>query len=213
MNMKITTLLGVLALGAALIQPQPVKAESAQTRLAASIGEIRTETVRTRDQLQATVNALNALVKQKKGDLQPTYKAYTSEVLQTHAAADWTASRISSMQNASKEYFGGWQTEVASITNESLRKNAQKRLDAVRKSYDKSLTSLKEASEKFKPFLSDLDDIQKTLANDVTPGGVKSVRRTVDSANWNMKKVRSSVADAIEELERMQKSLSSQTQG
>ena len=213
MKVKLIRRIALLALGAALLQPNASQAEGSQAKLAASIGEIRTETIHTRDQLQATMDALNALTKQKKGDLKPTYDAFTAEVQRTHAAADLTASRTGAMQNASKEYFGGWQEEVGGIANESLRKKAQKRLEAVRKNYDEAIVSLREASEKFKPFLSNLDDVQKTLANDITPGGVKSIRSVASDANFNMKKVRSSIFEAIKELDNMEKSLSSHANG
>jgi hypothetical protein len=204
-----------LAAGAALLQPSPTTAQaakpSAQAKLAGAIKEIRVETSLTRDQLQQTVDALDVLVKQKTGDLRPTYNAYVAEVKKTHSAADWTVSRAPSMQKASADYFGTWQAEVGGIANESLRKKAQKRLDAVRKSYDKVVASLQEAGKEFRPFLSNLDDIEKTLANDITPGGVKAIRGTADDANFNVKKVRRDIADAIEELGKMEKSLSSET--
>ena len=213
MKMKTISMFYALALGAALVVPQRAAAESAQSKLAHSVAEIRTETANTRDQLQATLVALNALTKQQKGDLRPTYNAYVAEVKKTHSAANWTVSRVTSMQGASKDYFGGWQAEINSINNESLRKKAQKRMNSVKKSYDNATSALMEAGQKFKPYLSDLDDVEKTLANDVTPGGVKAVKGTVSDANWNMKKVRSSIADALEELDDMQKSLTSQSNG
>jgi len=213
MNHKIVGMICALAAGAALLQPRAATAESAQARLAASLKEIRTETSLTRDQLQQTVDALDVLVKQKTGDLRPTYNDYVAEVKKTHSAADWTVSRGPSMQKASADYFGAWQAEVGGIANESLRKKAQKRLDAVRKSYDKVVVSLQEAGKEFRPFLSNLDDIEKTLANDITPGGVKAIRGTVSDANFNMKKVRRDIADAIEELAKMQKSLSTESNG
>jgi hypothetical protein len=89
-----------------------------------------------------------------------------------------------------------------------LRKKAQKRLDAVQKSYGKVETSLQTASEKFKPFLSDLGDIQKALATDVTAGGVKAIKGTVRSANWNHQYVDSAVRAALKEMDKMQKALS-----
>jgi hypothetical protein len=203
-----------LALGMAFVHPTPAAAQTTsaynRTKLADNITLIRTETIATRDQLQATVNALNALTKQSKGDLQPTFNAYAAEVAKTHTAADQTAARIVAMQAASKEYFGGWQEKVSSISNESLQKKAQKRMDAVVKNYNGVIASLTAASDKFKPFLSNLDDVQKMLASDVTPGGVKAVRGVASDANWNMKKVRSSIYEAIDDLESMAKSLSSQ---
>jgi hypothetical protein len=213
-NMK--GLICALAAGTALLQPNLAGAQatkSGQAKLAENIAEIRTETVRTHNQLQATMDALNALTAQKTGDLRPTYEAFAAAVKNTHAAADQTAARKDSMQTASKDYFGAWGEQVAGIAKESLRKKAQKRLDTVRKSYDKVIGSLREAAEKFKPLLSNLDDVQKTLANDVTPGGVKAVRSTANDANSNMKKVRWSINEAVQELMGMEKELSSQSEG
>lgn len=205
----------VLTLGAVVIAPQATFAQttnaSPQAKLAESIAVIQTETTATRDQLQATLNALNALTKQEKGDLKPTFEAYAAQVKKTHAVAEQTAARIKAMQDASKEYFGAWKTQINEINNESLRKKGVKRMDAVLENYNDVIKSLQDASEKFKPFLSNLDDVQKMLANDITPGGVKAIRSVASDANWNMKKVRSSISDAVEELGDMAKSLSSKT--
>jgi len=89
-----------------------------------------------------------------------------------------------------------------------LRKKAQKRLDSVKVSYDKVEASLKLAGEKFKPFLSDLGDIQKVLAADVTAGGVKAIKSTVSSANWNHQYVDNAIKSALKEMDKMEKALS-----
>jgi hypothetical protein len=85
-------------------------------------------------------------------------------------------------------------------------------MDSVRSSYDKVGVSLKEASEKFKPFLSNLEDIQKALATDVTAGGVKSIRGVVKDANWNHDAVNDSIESALKEMNKMEKALSSQAE-
>jgi hypothetical protein len=161
--------------------------------------------------LQQTVNSLKALTTQKTGDLRATYNAFAAEVKNTQAAAAWTVARAQRMESASKEYFGDWQASLISVSNSSLRKKGQKRLDETRKSYDKVVVSLKEAAEKFKPFLANLDDVQKAMAHDITPAGVKSIRGVASDADSNMKKVHRVVADAIEELGKMEKALSSES--
>ena len=70
--------------------------------------------------------------------------------------------------------------------------------------------SLQGATEKFRPFLSDLTDIQKFLATDVTAGGVKAIKSTVNSANWNYQYVDKAVKAALKEMDKMQKALSSE---
>jgi hypothetical protein len=198
-----------LVLGTGLLNTVTAQ-EGAQAKLADSLKDIRLETVATRDELKSAVDTLDALTKQKSGDLRPTYDAYCAEVKKTHDAAQATASRVGDMETASKDYFGAWQSEVTSISNESLRRKAQRRLDDVRRSYDKVVASLRQAGAAFKPFLSDLDDVQKTLANDVTVGGVNSIRGVAKDATWNQRKVLRYVNEAIDELARMQNALSSQ---
>lgn len=185
-------------------------AQASQEQLAQSIQDAQGETARTSEQLKATLAALNALTKQSKGDLTPAYKTYCGEVAKTQAARDWTVSRIQSMDKNGGTYFEAWQGKVNEIANESLRKKSQKRLDAVKTSYNKVLGSLKEAGEKFKPFLSDLGDIEKVLATDVTAGGVDAIKSTVKSANWNYKYVEKSISAALKEMDKMAKSLSSE---
>jgi hypothetical protein len=203
MKKQILLTLGIVTLLATATQAN-------QEQLAASIKEARAETTRTSEQLKATLSALNALTKQTKGDLRPAYSAFTAEIPKTEAAATCTRVRIQWMAGDGRQYFKNWQKTVDGIANESLRKKAQKRLDAVQVNSDKVEASLKEAGEKFKPFLSDLADVQKTLAADVTPGGVKAVRPTVSSANWNHQFVNRAINAALKDMEKMEKALSSE---
>ncbi len=184
--------------------------QASQEQLARSIKEARVETSQTDAQLKATLAAINALTAQKSGDLRPAYNAYCAEVAKTEAAAGWTKTRIQWMATDGRKYFQDWQNTVNSIANESLRKKSQNRLDAVKVSYDKVEASLKLAGEKFKPFLSDLGDIQKALATDVTAGGVKAINSTVSSANWNHQFVDKAVKSALKEMDKMEKALSSE---
>lgn len=204
--MKPKTILTALCLATMLAGT----AYAQQEQLATSIGETRLEAGRTRDQLVATLATLTALTKQEKGDLRPAYQAYSAEVPKTEAAAAWTRTRAAWMQGDGLKYFVGWQQTIDSINNESLRKNAQKRLDATKKSYTKVTASFLDAGEKFQPFLANLTDIQKVLANDVTANGVKALRSTVSDANWRFKAVNRVINDALEEMADMEKSLSSQ---
>src|SRR4029079_2683343 len=141
-------------------------------------------------------------------DLRPAYNAYCAEVTRTGSAAELTRTRVPWMGSDGRKYFQDWQATVNGIANPSLRKKSQKRLDAVQASYNKVDASLQLAGEKFKPFLSDLADIQKALASDVTPGGVKAIKSTVRSANWNHQFVNKAVNSAISEMDKMVKALS-----
>ncbi len=183
------------------------QASASQEKLAASIQATRDEVIATRDQLQATVNSIDALVKQKEGDMKPTYNAYVADVTKAQADAAKTVKRSTAMEADAKAHFATWQQDIEGIANEKLRKQAQKRLAAVQKSYDKATAELQAAGTSFNPYLSDLADIKKMLANDLTPGGVKAIKGTVSSAKFNLGVVRTHLFDAIKELDSMQQSL------
>ncbi|MBN8249430.1 MAG: DUF2959 family protein [Verrucomicrobia bacterium] len=184
-----------------------VSARANQEMLAASIGETRTETQRTADQLKATLDALNGLVRKPQPDIAAAYTAFAAEVPKTEAAAAWTKTRVDWMAGEGQRYFSTWQSTVDAIVNPSLKKKAQKRLDSVKETYGKVSKSLTTANEKFQPFLSDLSDIQKTLANDITAGGVNAVRDTVSNANWRYRSVNAAVQQALKEMKRMEDAL------
>jgi DNA-binding XRE family transcriptional regulator len=184
--------------------------QASQEQLATSMKEVRLEAGQTRDQLATTLGALTRLTKQEKGDLRPAYEAFTAEVAKTEKAAAATGTRVVWMQGDGMKCFEDWQTTISSINNESLRKKSQKRLDAVKKSYGKVTAEFKEATEKFKPFLADLNDIQKVLSTDLTASGVKGLRSTVSSANSDYKQLNRNINSALEEMKEMEKSLSSE---
>ena len=202
--MKTRTIVAALSLATLLAGA----ANASQEQLATSMKETRLEAGQTRDQLATTLAALTTLTKQEKGDLRPAYEAFTAEVAKTEAAAATTRTRAAWMQGDGMNYFEDWQKTVSSINNESLRKKSQKRLDAVKKSYAKVTDQFKAAAEKFKPFLADLSDIQKVLSTDLTANGVKGLRSTVSSANWNYKNVNRTINSALEEMKDMEKALS-----
>jgi hypothetical protein len=185
-------------------------ANADQEQLAASMKETRVEAGRTRDQLTAALATVTALTQQEKGDLRPAYAAFAAEIPKTEAAAAATRTRVAWMQGDGLKYFEDWQKTIASINNESLKKKSQKRLDAVKKSYAKVTNQFKEAGEKFKPFLADLSDIQKVLSTDLTAKGVKGLRSTVSNANWHYKDVNRTINSALEEMSKMEKSLSTE---
>lgn len=198
----------LLALGLASWLSSATAAD--QEQFAKSIREAQLETARTSEQLKATLATLTALTRQTKGDLRPAYDAFGADVTKTQSAAVVTRARVQWMEGDGRDYFKDWQKTIDGISNESLRKKAQKRLNAVKVSFDKVAGSLTLAGEKFKPFLSDLADIQKSLASDVTAGGVKAVRGTVRTANWNHQFVNSAINSALKEMGKMEKALSSE---
>ena len=186
-------------------------ADSGQEQLAASIRKAREEASSTAQQLNTTLSTLNTLVFDTKGDLTTAYKDFEAQIPNTKAAAETTRARLAKMTEEKGKYFGAWEQTINSINNKSLQSKAKKRMESADKSYSRIESALTEAGEKFRPFLSDLADVQKVLSHDVTKNGIKSVKGTVRDANFNYKSVSNAINDALKEMQKMEKALSSQT--
>jgi hypothetical protein len=201
----------ILAVALALLPATTVQAT--QEEVAAAIREAKMETLQTGGQLKSAASAIDAMVKQQKGDLKAAYATFVEEVAKTKVAADVTRQRVDRMSANSAKYFSTWQQKIEEISNASLKKSAQKRLDSVKGSFDKIFGALSQARDKFGPSLSDLGDIQKALALDTTPGGVKAMKSVVSSAKTNVDGVIEAVNVALKEMDRVEKALTSQAGG
>ena len=178
-----------------------------QEKLAAAMRDTRVEIIQTRDQLQTTVDSISALVNQKKGDLRPAFDDFDAQVAKTLASANLTRARARKMQTEADTHFSSWRAELDGITNAKLKAKGVKRLERVEKSYNAVTKQVEDAGQKFDPYLSDLSDMKKMLTNDLTPNGVKDLRGTVGNAKFHLTGVRRPLNEAIKDLDKMQKTL------
>jgi hypothetical protein len=113
------------------------------------------------------------------------------------------------MQATAASHFESWQTDIDSLNNPQLRKASQTRLTKVQKAYDKAVAEIKNAAALFKPFISDLSDISKVLSNDLTAKGVSSISSVIRQGKGNLTTLSSAIENAMEEMESVEKALSS----
>jgi septal ring factor EnvC (AmiA/AmiB activator) len=188
-----------------------VFAASAQDALAASLAETSNEIARTGNQLQTAVKSLEALTSQTKGDLRPTYEAFTTAIAETQSSAKYTVDRAQKMRDDMVNYFTKWQTEVAGINNPDVKASAQKRLSSVQQGYEQLTGDLATVGQQFRPLLSDLNDIKTALDSDLTVAGVKNLKKVSKSASSQMESLHKSLNGVLKKLNDTQKMLGSST--
>jgi hypothetical protein len=172
-----------------------------QEALVKSVSDALNEVNATKAQLAETMRSLNALQAAKPGsDLRPAYQAYVANVEKTKQAAATTRQRVDEMNADSANYFSSWKADNDKISNEQIRTTATHRLEQVQKEYTSSVASLSAAASKFRPFLSDLSDIQTALSNDLTAKGLKAAQGVFAKANADDAEVQKEIDMAIQHL-------------
>ncbi|MGO8836247.1 MAG: DUF2959 family protein [Limisphaerales bacterium] len=134
-------------------------------------------------QLNATLASLNNLVERPQADLRPQYQQFSDNVDNLASLAKHVDDSVTSMRKNGKEYFAKWNEELAGIKNEDIRNRSAARQKEVSDAFSDVKRSYAEAETDFKPFMSDLRDIQKYLGTDLTPAGVASMKDVAAKAN------------------------------
>lgn len=187
-----------------------------QMKATSSMGDTKGELVLTKAQVRATMASLNSLVGQPGTDLGTQYKQFVREVKNTDKRATRLRKQTERMNTQSGSYFDTWQTELETIQNPDIRKRSEERRAKAFDSYKKIDTAMQGANESLVPFISDLQDIQRYLGNDLTAQGIAAISDVVKETNTNAETVEKKLDAAIAEIDRvaaeMAASKGSQTQ-
>jgi DNA repair exonuclease SbcCD ATPase subunit len=116
------------------------------------------------------------------GDLPAQFKKFSAAVSDLQSSAKDVAGKVEAMSKRGEAYFAAWDEQIASIKNEDIKSRSVDRKTEVQKQFAAIRQSYEEASTAFKPFMSDLSDIQTALATDLTPGGVSAIKSAAERA-------------------------------
>lgn len=168
-----------------------------------SMRDTKDELVLTKDQVKATMTSLNTLVGQPGTDLGTQYKQFVREVKNTDKRAARLRQQTEKMNAQSGSYFDTWQKELGNIQNPDIRKTSEERRAKAFDSYKKIDTAMKAANEALVPFISDLQDIQRYLGNDLTAQGIAAISDLVKKTNTDGETVEKRLDVTIAEIDRV----------
>lgn len=172
-------------------------------RATSSMRGTKDELVLTKDQVKVTMTLLNTLVGQSAADLGTQYKQFVREVKNTDKRATRLRKQTEKMNAQSGSYFDTWQMELETIQNPDIRKRSEERRAKAFDSYKKIDTAMQAANESLVPFISDLQDIQRYLGNDLTAQGIAAISDVVKKTNTNAGAVEKKLDAAIAEIDRV----------
>lgn len=144
------------------------------------------------DKIDATLASLNDLVSNP-GDLVAQFKKFSASVSDLESSAKDIQSKVAAMSSKGNDYFKAWDQQTAQIHNEDIKNRSAARKAEVQQKFTDIKKNYVETSDAFKPFLSDLKDIQTALATDLTPGGVNAIKGAADKANNDGTSLKASV--------------------
>lgn len=131
----------------------------------------------TEQQMDRTVAALQNVLSQP-ADLKAALDNYSRELDKTKAMARTMDSDAAQMRAQSEAWLAGWQKQHDQISSEELRAVSEQRRQQVMQRFAGIQDSYSMARSKLGAFIQRLDDVQRTLSNDLTPQGTTAVANT-----------------------------------
>jgi hypothetical protein len=135
---------------------------------------LRDDVKATRLALNRTIDTLNRIPDSPAPD--QAYAAFNTELTAFNKIADKTLKESDTVRNNGRELFSEWNAETESINDPEIRSIAEQRRTTLRESYNTMLTPLLTARSDLNEVRSNLTDIQKALALDLTPDGVNAIK-------------------------------------
>ena len=154
---------------------------------------------------------LNDLVSNPRPDLRKQFNKFNHAVDLLGDSAKDVASKAGEMKSEGVDYFARWDKESAQIQNEDIRSRSETRRNEVAARFDRIGEQYDETRTAFRPFMSDLRDVQKFLSNDLTAGGLDAIKDSAAKATKDAAPVKASLAKLSDEFKSLGLSMSPTT--
>lgn len=176
---------------------------------AINILQLRDDVKTTRLALNRTTDALNRVPGAP--DKLAAYNAFSTEFASFKQISTKTLNESADVRNRGKDLFAQWDLETQSIRNPDIRAVAEQRRSALQKSYNDMLPPLITARADLTEVTSDLSDLQKALALDLTAPGIDASKRLFDQINRKADNTSKSLDAFAAELDKIAAALPAST--
>ena len=110
------------------------------------------------EQFSSALEQFSQLISFDGGELQKVYEALSDQYEASNDSAERVTARIDSVESVAEALFDEWQEELNQYSNETLRRESERKLKETQRRYDNLLRSMRRAESKMVPVLSALKD-------------------------------------------------------
>ncbi len=131
-------------------------------------------------QLDAIEASLNELTKPGQADLKRAFELFSDNASEIKAMEKDFAKHASQMEASGKAYFSEWDSDDQNYDNPDIQKRSNERRAELGETYDKIAQNNIGVKQAFQTYVSDVNEIERFLSNDLTSDGLNSIARTSD---------------------------------
>jgi hypothetical protein len=166
----------------------------------AGIAEFRDEIVKGKVAIDNTMIALDQVAATANTNPRKAFEQYTKALETLESTANTVKKRGADMKAQGQAYFKQWEKEMAQVQNPEIRNLAEQRKAKLQETFNTIRQYSEPLKAQFDPWLSDLQDLQKYLSNDLTIAGVDAVKGLFAKTRASGVEVQKSMDGLVAEL-------------
>ncbi|MEX1013868.1 MAG: DUF2959 family protein [Candidatus Paceibacterota bacterium] len=158
-------------------------------------------------QIEAIGSSLNELTKPGQADVKRAYDVFSNNVSKIKKMENDFSKHADEMTESGKIYFQEWDKNNNQYDNPEIQKSSNERRAELGEIYDRIAENNKGVKEAFRIYVSDVNQINAYMSNDLTTRGITSIASLSDQTvrNGNMLKnelenLQSAIEDARAEM-------------
>lgn len=183
--------------------PKAVKSTEAAT---ASMRSLAESLESSRAQIAKVMTALNNVVASA-ADPRKAHGSFRSELARLDQLVVRTHQEAERMKATTEEHYGLWDQELSAISNPDLKQQSMARKAEVTKSFADIKDAFLQVSYSFKPYLKNLQDLDRYLATDLTAAGIGRAANTINGLKTESVAVQRDIQAANTKIKELQASM------
>ncbi len=168
----VTTALATAALFTGCATPGYQQAD----KTGAGIAQFREEVAKAKLAVDDTVKSLGEVAVTANTNPRDAFKQFTKSLANLESTSAKAKKRAADVKAEGQAYFSNWEKQLAQLKNPEIRNLAAQQKVKLQAAFDSIRTVSAPLKAQFDPWLSDLQDLQKYLSNDLTISGVAAAK-------------------------------------
>jgi hypothetical protein len=174
--MKLIALLTTTLAAAALFTGCATSGYQQADKTGAGIAQFREEVAKAKLAVDDTVKSLGQVAVTANTNPRDAFKQFTKSLANLESTAAKAKKRAADVKAQGQAYFANWEKELAQLKNPEIRRLAVQQKAKLQAAFDSIKTVATPLKAQFDPWLSNLQDLQKYLSNDLTISGVDAAK-------------------------------------
>lgn len=131
-------------------------------------------------QFSSALEELTVLIDFDGGDLQKAYDEIKDQYNASKDSAERLTGRIEKVESVAEDLFEEWQEELEQYSNETLRRDSEKKLRETKRRYQSLLKAMNRSSDKMQPVLTALNDNVLYLKHNLNASAIGALQGEFD---------------------------------